>query len=84
MIITHHSDLLRLLQYVVDFVGAAIEYDVCYRRILNLLQQWSEIKDEKWSTRRPHSPLIVDCLTGSHSYRAIAAPLLEIRMVREP
>jgi len=39
VVVAHHSDLLRLLQHVVDPVGGAVQHDVRLGRVLDLFQQ---------------------------------------------
>lgn len=40
VIIAHHADLLRLLENVVDLVVVAVEDDVRFAGVLDLLEKW--------------------------------------------
>lgn len=39
VVVAHHTDLLRLLQHLVDPLGRTVEHDVRFGRVFDLLQQ---------------------------------------------
>lgn len=83
MIITHHANLLWLLEHFIDFVNAAIQYDVRFGWIFDLLQQ----RPVKMCNSFQYISLMKSIrrmyFTCNQRCRAIDARWLETRMDRE-
>lgn len=40
MVIAHHADLLGLLEHIVDLVVVAVQHNMRFARVLDLLEKW--------------------------------------------